>query len=299
MTDISTIEGLFPNFKKYIQSSGLADKAKGNLSAKIPRILGQGRCKADRLEMPPAIIERKQELSTFAFPEGYTPPGEVQDEIAEAKRDIELIKAQLRTEEGVRRLAVGAIQSIGGPPGFAGLVDGNYYADRLILSCEKGGMEWSWSITPYYPIIKGIPPDPAYLLQAFEQARHIIREMTLPDHVFEKTLALAWSIARHFSESDDVLVLDVMKMFRVAAQDERFWQAPQKKFFIDWPEGQFVVNLISWRMKTQEMTAEFEFVPATLHQATGKDARVFYLPMNKTGTEVRPMVYIRKTNLAR
>jgi hypothetical protein len=112
--------------------------------------------------------------------------------------------------------------------------------------------------------------------------------------VFEEKLALAWSIARHFSDSDDVKVLDVMKMFRVAAQDDRFWQAPQKKFFMDWPEGHFVVNLINWRMKTAEMTAAFEFVPATLHQASGKDARVFYLPMNKTGTEVRPMVYIRK-----
>ena len=299
MTETMVVEGLFPNFTKFVHSTGLIDKAKGNLAAKIPRILGQGRTKADRLDLPPAMVERKQELATFAFPQGYDPPTEVQEEIEEAKRDVETLKAQLRTDEGVRRLAVGTIQRLGGPAGFAGLMDGSYYADRLILMSEKGAMEWSWSITPHYPIIKGIPPDPEYLYQAFEQARHQIREMTLPDSVFERTLALAWMIARHFSDSDDVLVLDVMKMFRVAAQDERFWQAPQKKFFVDWPEGHFVVNLINWRMKTQETSSAFEFVPATLHQASGKDARVFYLPMNKTGTEVRPMVYIRKKAAAR
>ena len=294
MSDTSVIEGLFPSFTRFVQSTGLVDKAKGNLSAKIPRILGQGKSKADRLDLPPALIERKQELATFVFPQGYDAPDDVLEEIAAAKRDIEAVKADLRTEEGVRRLAVGTIQRIGGEAGFSGMMDGHYFADRLILSCNKGAMEWSWSITPHYPVISGIPPDAEYIFQAFEQARHQIRDMTLPDLVFEEKLALAWSIARHFSDSDDVKVLDVMKMFRVAAQDDRFWQAPQKKFFMDWPEGHFVVNLINWRMKTAEMTAAFEFVPATLHQASGKDARVFYLPMNKTGTEVRPMVYIRK-----
>ena len=294
MDSPDVIEGVFPSFTKYVHTSGLADRAKGNLAAKIPRILGQGKSRADRLDLPPALIERKQELATFVFPADLVPPTEVLVEIEEAKRNIEVLKADLRRGEAVRRLAVGTIQRIGGPAGYAGMQDGHYYAENLILSSDKGGMEWSWSITPHYPIIKGIPPDLEYLFQGFEQARRQVQEMTLPDKAFEKTLSLAWSIARHFSESDDVLVLEVMKMFRVAAQDDRFWQAPQKKFFLDWPEGHFVVNLINWRMKSQDAGGLFEFVPATLHQASGKDARVFYLPMNKTGTEVRPMVYIRR-----
>jgi hypothetical protein len=294
MNPSSIIEGVFPNFIRYVQESGLADKAKGNLSAKIPRILGQGKSRADRLDLPPALIERKQELATFVFPDGWDPPAEVLAEIEQAKQDIGALRIELLKGEAIRRLAVGTIQRIGGPTGYAGQQDGHYYADQLILSPEKGGMEWSWSITPHYPIIKGIPPDLEYLFQAFEQARRQVREVTMPEQFFEKTLSLAWGIARHFSDTDDVLVLEVMKMFRVAAQDERFWQAPQKKFFTDFPEGHFVVNLINWRLKSQESGALFEFVPATLHQASGKDSKVFYLPMNRTGTEVRPMVYMRK-----
>jgi hypothetical protein len=45
MSDTSVIEGLFPSFTRFVQSTGLVDKAKGNLSAKIPRILGQGKAK--------------------------------------------------------------------------------------------------------------------------------------------------------------------------------------------------------------------------------------------------------------
>ena len=294
MNPSGVIEGVFPSFTRYVQASGLADKAKGNLSAKIPRILGQGKSRAEGLDLPPALIERKQELATFVFPEGWNPPDEVAAEILEAKRDIEELKLELRKGEAIRRLAVGTIQRIGGPAGYAGMQDGHYYADQLILVPSKGGMEWSWSMTPHYPIIKGIPPDPEYLFQAFEQARRQVGEMTRNEQDFEKTLSLAWNLARHFSENDNVLVLEVMKMFRIAAQDARFWQAPQKKFFTDFPEGVFAVNLINWRLKGRDAGSLFEFVPATFHQAGGRDARVFYLPMNRIGTEVRPMIYLKK-----
>ncbi len=294
MSNDSVTPGLFPNFVRFVTTTGLLDKAKGNLAAKIPRILGQGNTRADRLEMPPAIIERKQELATLIFPAGYTAPPEVAEEIEQAKVDVEKLRAELRTDEGIRRFAVGTLQNIQGPTGYSGIQDGHYFADRLILGWDKSGMEWSWSITPHYPIIKTIPPNVEYLLHAFEQARNQVKAMTMPDSVFEKKLELAWTIARQLGGTEDVLVLDVMKVFRVAAQDDRFWQSPQKKFFIDWPEGYFVVNLLNWRQHSPDSTAKFEFVPATLHQASGKDARVFYLPMNRQGTEVRPMIHMRR-----
>jgi len=294
MSDNTVTSGLFPNFVRFVTTTGLLDKAKGNLAAKIPRILGQGNTRADRLAMPPAIIERKQELATLTFPAGYSAPPEVAEEIDQAKLDVEKLKAELRTDEGIRRFAVGTLQNIQGPPGYSGIQDGHYYADRLILGWDKSGMEWSWSITPYYPIIKNIPPNVEYLLHAFDQARNQVKAMTMPDSVFEKRLELAWTIARQVGGAEDVLVLDVMKMFRVAAQDDRFWQSPQKKFFTDWPEGYFVVNLLNWRLHSPDSSSKFEFVPATLNQASGKDARVFYLPMNRQGTEVRPMIHMRR-----
>ena len=101
-------------------------------------------------------------------------------------------------------------------------------------------------------------------------------------------------MARHWSRTDDVQVTAVMKMYQVAGQDEHFWQAPKRAYYKDLPVAAFVVNLISWRAQSSASSAGFTFVPATLSQASGKGAKVFYLPVNAEGTEVRPMVYLRK-----
>jgi len=85
-----------------------------------------------------------------------------------------------------------------------------------------------------------------------------------------------------------------MKMFNVAGQEERFWQSPQRQFFKDLPEAAFVINLMAWRSTTQTNSVAYEFVPATLHQAHGPAGRAFYLPMNAEGTDVRPMMFLRK-----
>jgi hypothetical protein len=282
---------LFPELARFIQESGLADKAKGNLAAKIPRILGQGMTKAVGLTQPPAEIERKMEVASLELPAGFILPGPAQDEVRAAVADLERIKADLSREDGKRRLATAALGKIAQP---GGLKDGKFFAGRLILGSERNGLEWNWSVTPYYPIIRRIPPDPDYIALAFQQAQLDIQNLTMPAEVFEARLSLAWSIARHFTNNDDVLVTDVMRTFKVAGQDDKFWQAPQRQFFKNLPEAAFVVNLINWRMKSSHASS-FEFVPATVDKALRSNAKVFFMPMNNEGTDVRPMVYLRRT----
>ncbi len=282
---------LFPELIRFIESTGLSDKARGNLAAKLPRILGQGNTKTVGLTAPPADIERKMEVASLELPAGTILPIEVQAEIRVAAEEIAQVKAELSREEGKRRLATAALGRISQP---GGIKDGKFYAGRLILGCERGGLEWTWSITPHYPIIRRIPPDPEYISRAFEQAQTDIQRLTLPPEVFEGRLLLSWMLARHFSTSEDVLVTDVMRMFNVAGQDDKFWQAPQRQFFRDLPEAAFVVNLMSWRMRASSNVALFEFVPATVDKALGRKAQVFFMPMNNEGTDVRPMVYLRK-----
>jgi hypothetical protein len=287
---MSSKEILFPAFSRYVKESGVADRAKGNLAAKLPRILGQGKTKAVGLDLPPSEIERKMELATF---EGSSAelPKEVLEEIEGAKADVKNVKSELLREEGKRRIAVAALSKIQQPNGTK---DGKYFANGLILNPGKSGMEWSWSVTPYYSIINRIPPDAEYIVAAFSAAQKRIGDLVLSPEEFEVRLNLAWLLARHFSRSDDVLMMDVMKMFNVAGQDQKFWQSPQRQFYKDLPEAAFAVNLINWRMRSESAVSAFEFVPATLHQAHGPGAKVFYMPMNAEGTDVRPMVYLRK-----
>jgi hypothetical protein len=282
---------LFPELTRFVQETGLADKAKGNLAAKLPRILGQGTTKAVGLNLPPAEIERKMEVASLLFSPEINLPRTVQEEISAASSEVQQVKDTLSREEGKRRLASEAMSKLPAPSGFK---DGKFFAGRLILGFNKAGLEWAWSVTPYYPIIKRIPPDPDYIAQAFEWAMVTTQKLTLPVDQFEPRLALAWTLARHFSSSDDVLVTDVMKMFNLAGQDDKFWQTPVRQYFKDLPEAAFVINLINWRMSPDSKSSGFEFVSATLHQAHGTQAKVFHMPMNLEGTDVRPMVYLRR-----
>lgn len=288
---MSAPTSLFPELTRFIQETGLADKAKGNLAAKIPRILGQGMTKAVGLTQPPADIERKMEAASLELPAGVVLPRAAQDEIRAAADEIAQLKADLSRDEGKRRLATAALAKVPQP---GGIKDGKFYAGRLILGAERGGFEWKWSVTPHYPIIRRIPPDPDYIARAFDQAQVNIQKLTLPAEVFEGQLLLSWSLARHFSISDDVLVTDVMRMFKVAGQDDKFWQSPQRQFFKNLPEAAFVVNLMNWRVRSSSHVSAFEFVPATVDKALRSNAQVFFMPMNNEGTDVRPMVYLRK-----
>ena len=38
----------------------------------------------------------------------------------------------------------------------------------------------------------------------------------------------------------------------------------------------------------------FTFVPATLNQSMGANAKAFYLPTNAEGTMTRPVIYLRR-----
>ena len=94
---------------------------------------------------------------------------------------------------------------------------------------------------------------------------------------FLDRLQLAWSMARHFESGDDVLIVDVARMFKIAAQDERFWNTPARRNFEDIPEAVFIANLINWRRNKDAVKQRdsFELVPATLNQAHGPNARAF------------------------
>jgi len=283
---------LFPAVTAYVRSSGLVDKAKGNLAAKLPRILGQGTTRAVGMKDPPAEIERKIELAGLTFPPGFDPPEDVRAEISQAQKDIEVLRAELKREDGLRRFAASCLEQLPDPKGYK---DRQFFAWRLLLRPSRGGMEWTWSVTPHYAIVDKIPPDSTYVARAFGVARRMIDELTLAPEAFEQRLHLAWTMARHFSRSDDVLVTDVMKMYQVAGQDDKFWQSPRRQWYRDLPDATFAVNLINWRNSRTSGSATFEFVGATLHQASGPDARVFYMPMNAEGTDVRPMIFLRRT----
>jgi hypothetical protein len=282
---------LFPAFEKFVQESDTLLRAKGILSARLPRILGQGQTKASPLNLPPAPIERKAELLQLKLPDDVTLPADVSDEIERVRAEYEREMAVLRNADGARRLATLALKGLKAVTGFK---NNNFYAGRLVLVSSARNLEWSWSITPHYSIIDKVPPDIEYLQAAYYAAESLIESLLSDPSAFERRLDLAWTMARHFSTTDDVLVLDVARMFKVANQGDRFWNSPQRSFFTDMPEAAFVANLIHWRRSRSGAQQRYDFVPATLHQAHGPKARVFYMPVNPEGTEVRPIAYIRR-----
>ena len=282
---------LFPAFRRWVRDSGFIDKGKGNLAAKLPRILGQGMTRAKGLDLPPAPIERKIEFASLQFPNDFPAPPEVLQEQKTASEELEKLKTEMMREEFRRKLAVEVLEQVPEPRGTK---DGKFYSAGVILQPSKSGLDWAWSITPHYPIIEKLPPDAAYIVAAYHAAKTEMKNLALEPHDFQKRLELAWFIARQFSDTDSVFITDVMKMFNVAGQSNKFWQSPQRQNFRDLPEAAFVINLIHWRSHADPGASNFDIVPATLNQTRGRDAKVFYLPMNSEGTDVRPMVYMRR-----
>lgn len=291
MPELSSSVPLFPEFERFVIEHDLIGKVRGAQSAKLPRILGQGQTKAVGLDLPPAPIERKMELIKFEIPSDVAPPRSLLDERERVRAEVDAELAVLRKTEGVRRLASTVLRGLATP---SGVKDNHFFSGRLVLVPDKQGTEWSWSLTPHYPLISKIPPDVDYLIRAHVLGERMLEEILLPLDLFENRLELSWLMARHFSTKDDVFVLDVARMYKVAGQDERFWKIPQKKFFVDLPEAAFVANLIHWRHQRGKAGCGFEFVPATLHQAHPPGAKVFWMPVNPEGTEVRPIIYMRR-----
>lgn len=291
----NTSQLMFPEFERFAAATDLLIKAKGALAAKLPRVLGRGSTRAKGLDLPPAPIERRQELVSLGLPADVTLPSSVTAEIAAVRHALEAEWDQLTTDEGRRRIAVGALRTLKEQHGVEiGNKNNQYFAGRLVLTHSKNGRDWAWSITPYYPVIAKIPADMDYVVRAYVAAEKSIGSLLLPTERFENCLDLAWAMARHFAATDDVLIVDVGRMFQIATQDEAFWNRPQKQNFRDVPDGAFVANLIHWRRARPEGSERFEFVPATLNQAHGPSARPFHLPANPEGTQTRPMIYLRR-----
>jgi len=282
---------LFPVFEQFVEENDLLNKAKGSLAAKLPRIMGQGKTKADGLSLPPAPIERKAELVSLISSEGIDFPDPVMAELEKVQAEVEEEYARIKSSEGTKELAIQALKRL---TCAAGQKDNYYYAGKLVLLPVNRGATWSWSITPYYPIISKIPPDAEYIEKGFTAAEELLARLIMPPEIFEGRLYLAWNMARHFSDTDDVLIIDVARLFKIACQEDRFWNNPKKQFFIDVPEAAFIANLLNWRKVSEPSRSTFEFVRATLHQAHGQKAKVFYMPQNAEGTQVTPVIYLRK-----
>ena len=291
MPEKEDVDRLFPKFEQYVIDTDLLSKAKGSLAAKLPRIMGQGKTKAEGLKLPPSAIERKLELISLTRSEEMEIPAEIKLEIDQVIQEVTSETERLKTSEGIKDLAIQVLRRL---PGQVGQKDNQYYAGRLVLLPSNRGQTWAWSITPYYPIIGKIPPDVEYLEKAYAAAEQLLERIILPVEVFENRLLLAWDMARHFSETDSILIIDVARMFKIACQEERFWNNPQKRFFTDVPEAAFIANLLNWRRFQEQSKTSFEFIRATLHQAHGTKTKVFYMPQNPEGTQVTPVIYLKK-----
>lgn len=282
---------MFPEFEKYAQSENLlTKKLKGNLDAKLPRILGQGKTKAIGLDLPPAPIERKQEFVTLELPQTFNVPNGVLEERKRVREELDKELKQLCSEEGARSLASNVIRSIKVEP--QGLKNNYFFAGSFLLIPDKKRATWSWCITPHYPIIEKIPPDFDYLVKAFYAAEEKYEQMVNSPEEFEKQLDLSWLLAKHFTEaSDKVLLSDVARMYVITAQDNKFWGKPQKKYFTDIPEASFIANLVNYKRNFKSPEGPiFEFMPATLNDSYRKN--VYNIPLDREGTQTRPYVYI-------
>ena len=284
----------FPAFEKFVDSHRLLANPKGILAARLPRILGQGQTRAEGLNMPPSLIERQQELISLNLPDTAAPPSEVEREIEAARQDVHRHLEHMRQPDNRRRFAMQVLHRL--DQESTGFKDNQFFAGRLVLVADKGGQNWSWSMTQHYPVITKIPADVEYVVAAHAAAEKIVDRGTMPVDQFLRTLQLAWTMARHFSAGDDVLIADVARHFKIATQDERFWGTPARRNFSDVPDALFITNLINWRRnRDPSRRDDFELVPATLNQAHGSKSRAYFLPSNAEGTAVRPMIYLRRT----
>ena len=244
--------------------------------------------------MPPALIERQQDLIALSLPKEVVTRSDVVREIEEAKRAVKNHAERMRHSENRRRFALEVLSKLKGVR--TGNKDNHFFAGRLVLVSDKSGQNWAWSMTPYYPVIDKIPADIDYVVGSYKTADQAVDKWTLPIEIFLDRLALAWVVARHFTNNDNVLIADVARLFKIAVQNQRFWGKPSRRNFEDVPEAVFIANLINWRRHKSsfEKHNTFELVPATLNQAHGTKSRPFFVPANAEGTVVRPMIYIRR-----
>ncbi len=284
-------KSLFPLVEKYISDTDMLNKLKGN-QAQLYRIIGQGQTKSKELGFPPADIERKMELVSFKPLKDKNVPEDVHREIETVKQSLDRELADLKKRDVQKRLSNQTFRSLTDVK--TGSKDNHFFAGRLILVTDKAGKKWSWCLTPHYPIISDIPPDPEYLANSYHEAEKLLKDIIMPTDIFDLRLNLAWILARRFSKGDKVLIIDVARMYKVAGQPDKFWNTPKKGNFVDLPDAAFIANLINWRRSTGGGKTDFKLQQATMQQALSTKARVFYMPSNNEGTQTRPVVYISK-----
>ncbi len=284
-------ETLFPEVERYIAETDMLNKLRGN-QAQLFRMLGQGKTKAKELDMAPAPIERKMELVAFKPLKAKDIPESVRLEIDKIQTSLDEEFENLKKRDVQKRLANQTLRSLEDVK--TGLQDNQFFAGRLILVSDKPGKNWSWRLTPHYPIISKIPPDPEYLVQSYHAAEKLLNEIVMPAEIFDERLNLAWIMARRFSKGDMVLIIDVARMFKITGQPEKFWKSPVKSNFVDLPEAAFIANLIHWKRQSGFEKTDFKLTQATVHQAHGPNAKVFYMPSNQEGTQTRPVAYMEK-----
>ena len=289
-----TQDVLFPDFAEFMEETGLVANARGIMAARLPRILGQGKTRADGLDMPPALIERQQELIALTLPKEVAYRPAVVREIQAAKRAVKEHAERMRHPDIRRRFALQALSRLEGVR--TGNRDNQFFAGRFVLVSDRSGQSWAWSMTRHYPVIDKIPADIQYVVGGFHAAHQAVDKWTLPVEVFLDRLTLAWDIAKQFTRNDDVLIADVARLFKIAVQKSRFWAKPSRRNFEDVPEAVFIANLINWRGHRSSFGQSdfFDLIPATLNQAHGTKAHPFFVPSNPEGTVVRPMIYIRR-----
>ncbi|MDB4303868.1 hypothetical protein N9934_03660, partial [Desulfosarcina sp.] len=203
---------LFPIVERYISDTDMLNSLKGN-QAQLYRIIGQGQTKSKDLDMPPAKIERKMELVAFKPLKKKDNPPEVKAEIEEARRSLDIELASLKKRDVQKRLANQTLRILDGVK--SGTKDNQFFAGRLVLVTDKAGKNWSWCLTPHYPIISKIPPDPEYISKGYFAAEKLLEEIIMPAEIFDVRLNLAWGMARHFAPGDKVLIVDVARMYKI------------------------------------------------------------------------------------
>lgn len=286
----------FPNFEEFVRKHRLLDISKGIDAVRLPRILGTGgKTQADGLDLPPALIERQRDLIAWRKPLDIEFSDGLREEIAKAKEDVDKHDQYMRLSDNQRKFALNVLHNLS--EATTGRKNNRYFANQLILTHDSSGSNWAWTLTPHYPVIKRIPADLDMVTSAHVVAEKTVKDQIMPVEDFVRKLHLAWEITRHNSKTDQVLIADVAVKFKIACQSEGFWRNPTRRNFVDYPDSIFVSNLINWKHNAKGGDlSQFVLIPATLNQAHGSKSKAFYVPSNFEGTEVRPMIYIKRAN---
>lgn len=262
----------------------------------VPRILGGGKTKAEGFfeDRPPASIERLHEyarldLNRLNQETNRHFPDELKEEQVKAKQSIESLERSLKTPDGWQRFAREILFSLGDQsPGRSG----KFIKGDLELIFDAKSLTWSWSLAGAYPLVTKLPHDKEYVIEGLHAAERRLQEAVIQPEDFLQKLKLAWALAQHFSNTDQVLIKDVARLYLVAAQSDGFWARPCKQTFTDIAEANFVLNLTK---SIDVVRNHFELEKATIHQTKlggkGKDV-AFDLP-KRGGLGTEPYSYIR------